>query len=956
MTKSMIRFNEKDVRKFYNFLGHEKETEMRMLDPKKKKQPIILFVHSEDEFVENCKKYNLEYNIYAGINERCGNGTEGKDVISIKRQFIDVDAPRPDTKQPATDEELKVAQQIVDKILEAFKEAKLPEPTTIFSGNGYQIAVKIPKITITDGNRKEVEDKIQLFQDRIIAKYSVDDAIDKIGDLPRIIKVTGTFNIKGDNFKERPHRLSKFITDPNKAKENSKLLDHIMSLEEEVIEVPDIEPRTEIYFDCLPKCINYLYNEYKFTKPTGWMRTVEVLVSFFRGVGLNKEKTLSMVLEWNSRQLYHENGEQNDIRDIVERIYDKGIFCANCLKIRTESSGFPYVGLKEIFKDAKLGKCCDKYINPIVYYNAKLKQKNKSFDGMAPESTDLKTFIFDKNQIIQKRVFTSHLLNDNIFAFGIMLPREEDITNKKNEVIGQVQRWRPVVITSDKRGHVVSKWMEKEYKIGYECLPSEMKLRWELKDVDDYLHKNPISIIDGKELFEEIKKQYEYYLFYREENWYAIHSLWDIGTYLHQLFSSFPLFENRGWKGTGKTQSMVVSSYISLNGTDILTNPSESTLFRETESTRPTKYIDEAEKLFKLGKFGLEPDNRVELINSSYSRNGVVPRQEKIGGSYTTKLYHVYSPTAISSINGLYGATEDRAITQIHTKSPDKDKRGEKDPEDDVNDPKWSKIRNKNYLWSLQNWKKVYDEYLNFSVETTLKKRDLQIWKPLLVIAKTIDKDLLVRVLSFAERLSKQKKMNNLGEGTIDYKLLNCLNEVIKNCDSERIYINKIREKYNDIYVNEESKDKKANVKKDVGFNQTITNRLDKIGFGDLKDKDRVGAYYELNKEIFDEIVEPITSDFSSQASHLSHIDNKDNNNVISSDNNINVMNENVTDSGLKEKSECDECDANDECDAPMSTKSKTLFQKCTKCGSTNINQYEDCLMCFDCKHKEVIK
>lgn len=605
-------------------------------------------------------------------------------------------------------------------------------------------------------------------------------------------------------------------------------------------------------------------------------------------------------------------------------------------------------GIISICSD-KLTKEQFKQVLEVAYDKYGLKKPTP--EQVQEQSHDLKTFIFDKDQIIQKRVFSSHLLNDTIFGFGIMLPREEDITNKKNEVIGQVQRWRPVVITSNKRGLVVSKWMEKEYKVTYECIPDEMKLRWELKDVDNYLHQNPVPTIDGKELFGEIKKEYKYYLFYREGNWYDIHSLWDMGTYLHQLFSSYPLFENRGWKGTGKTQTMVVSSYISLNGTEIMTNPSESTLFRETESTRPSKYIDEAEKLFKLGKFGLEPDNRVELINSSYSRNGVVPRQEKLGSSYVTKWYHVYSPTMISSIQGLFGATEDRAISQIHTKSPDKDKRGERDPEDDVNDPKWSKIRNKCYLWALQNWKKVYNEYLNFNVDTTLKKRDLQIWKPLLVIAKAFDKNLLSEVLKFAEKLSKQKKMDNLGEGTLDYKLLKCLDETIKHSDSERIYVNKIREQYNFNYVDEESKDKKKNLKKDVGFNHTITSRLDKLGFRDLKDKDRVGAYYELTKTIFDEIVEPLTSDFTSQSSQSSHIDDINKNNVIESDNN--------EESVMKK---CDDCDANDDCDDGLtkknifnlnSTDKKNDLKSCVLCGSEDAFIVKDNqTYCKECAYK----
>ena len=50
---------------------------------------------------------------------------------------------------------------------------------------------------------------------------------------------------------------------------------------------------------------------------------------------------------------------------------------------------------------------------------------------------DLKSFIFDENEIVKKKVFTSHLLEDNIFGFGLLLPRNEDVKDKKGEILGQ---------------------------------------------------------------------------------------------------------------------------------------------------------------------------------------------------------------------------------------------------------------------------------------------------------------------------------------------------------------------------------------------------------------------------------------------------------------------------------------------------------------------------------------
>src|SRR3989344_3105160 len=474
------------------------------------------------------------------------------------------------------------------------------------------------------------------------------------------------------------------------------------------------------------------------------------------------------------------------------------------------------------------------------------------------DNNDSSSFIFDKSQIIQNRVFSSHLLTDNIFGFGFLLPRDEDVHDKKGNIIGKKQVWRPVSInTSEKRLLIYGTSFEKDYKIKFEEVPTEMQLRWELEDIEKYL-QNPKHIeIKGKDLFNSIKSQYEYYLYFREPVWYNIHPLWDIDTYFHHLFSAFPILENRGLHGTAKTKTMVVSSYITLNATRIMIDPSESTLFRETENIRPTKYIDEAERLVRWKKDGgVEIDNRVELINASYSRDGVVMRQEKQGDKYITKKYHCYSPTMISSIAGLYGQTESRAITQIHMKAPDTYERGEREPDADKDNIKWQDIRNKCYLFALQNWKLIYNEYLNFQVglkedgkEYAIKKRDLQIWKPLLVLAKIIDSKLYKDILLFAEKASRVRRADALSDGTLDYKVLFSLKQclAVKNKEN-KIYVDDIRNSYN-IHFDSDNKSS--------GFNKTISSHLDKLGFKDCRDTDsHKGSYFEIDIPIFNSITD----------------------------------------------------------------------------------------------------
>lgn len=842
------KFNENDVRKLYKFLGHEKETEIRIINPKNPKDVQSFFITNEDEFVERCKKYNGKYNLYAGINERDSKGKSANDVLSVSSIFLDIDAPRKDSKQPATNEELKIAEEIKDKIINSVKKAKQPEPISIFTGNGYQIGFRIPKLTITNDNRKEIEKQLQLFQKRIQDLYSSDNAIDNIGDLPRIIKIVGTFNVKGEESEKRPHRLSKFLNDVTK--ENKPLIEDILKLKEQKISVPDINPIEELNLKALPKCINYLYNEHKFTSPNGWMRTVNTLAAFFRGIGLSEEKTINLILEWNSRQAYHEAGEEKEINLIVKGVFNKEIFCANCKKIRTESSGFPYGGLKDMFKGTKLGRCCGNYINPITYYNAKTKPQKK-------ESIEVNSFIFDDNEIIKKKPFPMHTIieeDEELFGYGIKLPREEDIYSKDGSIIGRKQRWRPVIVFENGL-KVYSEEFIKKTKTDYEAFPTENTLRWSLNSIKKHVDKK-LNRVDKKEIFNKIKNQYQKFMFFREEEWYEVHTLWDIGTYFFMLFSHYPIIELRGIMGTAKTKVMTLSSYITFNSVETMVNPSEATLFRLTHELRPTKYIDEVENLFVYNKSSgqYEPDPRAQLINESYHKGGKVPRQEKFGNRYKTIFYHVYSPTMIGGIAGLRGATESRAITNIMTKNPKNDKRGNLEVEDDKENSIWQEIRNDLYILGLQNWKEVLEQKDKIDY-SKIKGRNKQLWQPLLMIAKWIDEEIYLRIKKFAELLSDQKTKDIIGEGTLDYLLLELLRDIIffnyttnEGVDGNKIYLHMIKERIG-------NKDEKFSRL----ASKTISSHLDRLGFKNCRYKDtNKGSYFEITKKMFNDIVEPI--------------------------------------------------------------------------------------------------
>lgn len=464
-------------------------------------------------------------------------------------------------------------------------------------------------------------------------------------------------------------------------------------------------------------------------------------------------------------------------------------------------------------------------------------------------------FVWSEDEVINKKVFPVDY-SQNLFYFGLLLPKNVDY-EVKGKKIGKKQIYSPCLITSDKKVLEVDERLKEDYGIDFDNIPSGLPKRWNLEHIRAWLNFSDDEI-KPNELLNKIVRQYEKYLSIRNKTWYKIHSLWDLGTYFYQLFEAYPFLELRGIAGTGKTKSMVISSYLSFNGGQIMVNPSEATLFRETDEVRGTKYFDEAEKLWVYNKSTkqYEGDVRTELINASYTKDAKVPRQEKIFNKFVTKWYSPYSPTQLSSVNGLYGATETRAITRITTKSSNEDCRGELEPAEDRAEIVWENIRDSCYRFALTNWKEIKELYNNFPKNIGLKRRDYQIWKPILTLAKFISEDLFNEVVEFAQEMTTRRINDLVPESSFDYMCL----EALKNCvesleDSTKIYIDRIKFFY--------CKEKGIPIKNEYGkedfyLNRNISHHLDNLGFKDFRRRDKTASFFGVDINIFNEIVSPI--------------------------------------------------------------------------------------------------
>jgi len=206
--------NKKDISLFYDFLGHKKQTEIRAID-KKSKYSKSYFCQTKEEFIRKCEELNGKCDLYAGINERCENGTTDKEVEYITIIGHDVDCH-------SDIEKITVASEQVKKLKEDCLKFDFKEPLTLCSGFGLWVLHKIKPIK----NTPENVERIKEFAKTIKNLYEVEgiDFDTTVYNPSRIARIPGTFNLR-----EGSKTLSFCLNDP-KIVEDEELTENICSI------------------------------------------------------------------------------------------------------------------------------------------------------------------------------------------------------------------------------------------------------------------------------------------------------------------------------------------------------------------------------------------------------------------------------------------------------------------------------------------------------------------------------------------------------------------------------------------------------------------------------------------------------------------------------------------------------------------------------------------------------
>ena len=292
------------------------------------------------------------------------------------------------------------------------------------------------------------------------------------------------------------------------------------------------------------------------------------------------------------------------------------------------------------------------------------------------------------------------------------------------------------IITSDGEKYPLEEKFLQEHGLRrkhIDQIPSDVG-RWSIEEdipnsIYNFLEGN--TNVDPAEIFTKINQLFRTYLDFPDDRYFAYLTLWCMGTYLFIMFESFPYTMLNATKRAGKTRTIELSAPVCYNSS-MGASISDAAIYRSIENDRCTIFHDEAEKFNRENKN--DRSDRLEIYNSGYKKSGSVARCE--GENHKPRQYSTYSPKMLANIEGLDATSADRTITLNLLRS----KRRMPKFVSRKHEKLFQEIRNSLYGLVME-----FHEEINLIYETMpeiegLQDREEELWGPILVLAKFIDR------------------------------------------------------------------------------------------------------------------------------------------------------------------------------------------------------------------------
>lgn len=199
-----------------HFLGHS-IIEIRVIETAKAKVVFQDYNITDPEiFAQKCSENNGKFQVYFSVQQRDGKGASYENVPTLTWIPIDIDAKRPNKKtEPANEEQRQNALRNAAIIIRELKNKGVEPSLWVDTGNGSLILIRVPAIDTApyfykSGNsvQNTLSDEINFWLQHCV-KPLCDDTVevDSVGDLPRILGVPGTINMKSPRDQPRLRRI-----------------------------------------------------------------------------------------------------------------------------------------------------------------------------------------------------------------------------------------------------------------------------------------------------------------------------------------------------------------------------------------------------------------------------------------------------------------------------------------------------------------------------------------------------------------------------------------------------------------------------------------------------------------------------------------------------------------------------------------------------------------------------
>lgn len=153
----------------------------------------------------------LGYNMYATLNPiRPDLGRDqsasDRDVLCRRRLLVDIDRDH-GKEHPASDEEIRGAEQLADSIKQYLDNCGWPAPVRVMSGNGHHLIYRLDDLPNTDETTEAVREILKSLKATFSTNgLSVDTTV---SNASRVTKLPGTLARRGTETENRPYRIAR---------------------------------------------------------------------------------------------------------------------------------------------------------------------------------------------------------------------------------------------------------------------------------------------------------------------------------------------------------------------------------------------------------------------------------------------------------------------------------------------------------------------------------------------------------------------------------------------------------------------------------------------------------------------------------------------------------------------------------------------------------------------------